>query len=47
MLKHVKNGKKLYIERSEELLCLTHQHKAVAIAFKDEDVYRVKRGLWV
>ncbi len=47
MLKHVKNGKRLFIERSEELLCLTHQHKAVAIAIKDEDAYRVKRGLWV
>ncbi len=46
MLVHVKNGKKLYIDCDDELLCLTHQHKAVAIAYKDEDVYRVKRGLW-
>lgn len=47
MLIHVKNGKRLYIQREEELLCLTQQHKAVAIAYKDEDVYRIKRGLWV
>lgn len=46
MLVHVKNGKKLYINRDEELLCLTHQRKAVAIVYKDEDCYRVKRGLW-
>ncbi|MBE6108214.1 MAG: tRNA pseudouridine(55) synthase TruB [Erysipelotrichaceae bacterium] len=46
MLVHVKNGKKLYINRDEDLLCLTHQQKAVAIVYKDEDVYRVKRGLW-
>ena len=46
MLVHVKNGKRLYIDREEELLCLTHQHKAVAIAYKAEDGYRIKRGLW-
>lgn len=46
MLMHVKNGKRLYIQRSEELLCLTHQDKAVAIAVKDDEAYRVKRGLW-
>lgn len=46
MLVHVKNGKKLYIDRDEELLCLTHEHKAVAIAYRDNEVYRVKRGLW-
>ena len=48
MLIHAKNGKKLFIDRSEELLCLTHQHKALAIVYKDheENVYRIKRGLW-
>ena len=48
MLVHAKNGKKLFIERDEELLCLTHQHKAMAIVYKDheENVYRIKRGLW-
>ena len=42
------NGKKLFIDRNEELLCLTHQHKALAIVYKDheENVYRIKRGLW-
>lgn len=47
MLPHVKNGKQLYIQEKESLLCLTHQHKAVAIVKQDGDVYRVKRGLWV
>lgn len=48
MLIHAKNGKKLFIDRNEELLCLTHQHKALAIVYKDheENVYRIKRGLW-
>ena len=48
MLVHAKNGKKLFIDRNEELLCLTHQHKALAIVYKDheENVYRIKRGLW-
>ena len=48
MLVHAKNGKKLFIDRDEELLCLTHQHKAMAIVYKDheENVYRIKRGLW-
>ena len=48
MMVHAKNGKKLFIDRNEELLCLTHQHKALAIVYKDheENVYRIKRGLW-
>ena len=48
MLIHAKNGKKLFIDRNEELLCLTHQQKALAIVYKDheENVYRIKRGLW-
>lgn len=48
MLVHAKNGKKLFIDRNEELLCLTYQHKALAIVYKDheENVYRIKRGLW-
>ena len=46
MLVHVKNGKNLFIEHNSDLLCLTYQNQAVAIAYKDEDVYRVKRGLW-
>ncbi len=48
MLIHAKNGKKLFIDRNEELLCLTHHHKALAIVYKDheEGVYRIKRGLW-
>lgn len=43
----IKNGKRIKIDRDEELLCITCQNEAMAMYERvEEGLYKSKRGLW-
>lgn len=45
-LTDVLNGKPLRLERSDDVVFITNDHRIIAAYQKDGDVYRCKRGLW-
>ncbi|MBE6115950.1 MAG: tRNA pseudouridine(55) synthase TruB [Erysipelotrichaceae bacterium] len=45
-LTDVLNGKPLRLERSDDVIFITNDHRIIAAYQKDGDVYRCKRGLW-
>ena len=43
----VKNGKRIKIDRDNDLICITYQNELVAMYEKDsKNIYKSKRGLW-
>lgn len=42
----IKNGKKIKIDHTEDMILIAHENEALAIYQKDNDQYKSVRGLW-